>query len=253
MSSKTLGSKIHEYRIREGLSQFDLELKIDVSPGVISRIENGQTNPNKETLLKIIEALNLKSYEAASLFNLNIAKTPSLIEAIKKVNTSLNIDEILQTSVNEIAKELNLLGASIFLLKDNTLYAKTYTDSWYTSLLFKTLTEPFYKLKVDLSTKENFLVKSILEKKPIFSSNAEDFGLPLLSPRILKLVVKLTGFKCALACPIIYNDKVLGVILFSRNYLNDFSEDIPIIQAYTDFVATSIINAEKYSELKKKA
>lgn len=54
------------------MSQLALEVAINLSPGTISRIENGIINPNKETILKIAKALNLNGVETASLFGIQI-------------------------------------------------------------------------------------------------------------------------------------------------------------------------------------
>lgn len=40
----TVGEKIRRFRKRAGVSQFELELRINASPGSISRIESGQVN-----------------------------------------------------------------------------------------------------------------------------------------------------------------------------------------------------------------
>ncbi|MDQ6985419.1 MAG: helix-turn-helix transcriptional regulator [Candidatus Dojkabacteria bacterium] len=55
----TLGEKIKNFRKRAGLSQLDLEMRIDGSPGMISRIENGKVNPTKETISSISKIAKL--------------------------------------------------------------------------------------------------------------------------------------------------------------------------------------------------
>src|SRR5690554_1416793 len=98
----TVGEKIKKYRLQKGLSQFELEDKIDASTGSLSRIENGQVNPTKETLVKIIEALDLKSYDAGSLFNLDFDELPRMVDIARKLSSSLDLDQVLQNSVNEV-------------------------------------------------------------------------------------------------------------------------------------------------------
>lgn len=69
--SKTLGQKIKYFRTREGMSQFDLENNIGLAAGVVSRIENDQTNPTKETLLNIARQLKLSPFEIMYIFDIN--------------------------------------------------------------------------------------------------------------------------------------------------------------------------------------
>lgn len=72
MNKYTLGSKIRAFRMKSGKSQFRVEIEIGLSAGVLSRIENDITNPDKETILKIAYALNLNGVETASLFGIEI-------------------------------------------------------------------------------------------------------------------------------------------------------------------------------------
>ncbi len=88
----SLGDKIRYFRKRSGLSQFKLELEISASAGSISRIENGEVNPSKETLTKIGEVLRLNNYELGSLYGLEeveITKT-DIKNAIQKVYKYFN-------------------------------------------------------------------------------------------------------------------------------------------------------------------
>ncbi len=53
-----LGKKLKFFRTRKAMSQTDLEVSTDLSFGSISRIESGKTEPTKETIFKIADALN---------------------------------------------------------------------------------------------------------------------------------------------------------------------------------------------------
>lgn len=86
LSSKT-GKKIRYFRERVNESQLNIELAMNASPGTLSRIENGQTNPTKETLLKISRYLKLNRLETAYL--LGDTDKPSSIEEINEVRDRL--------------------------------------------------------------------------------------------------------------------------------------------------------------------
>jgi transcriptional regulator with XRE-family HTH domain len=60
-----LGNLIRQYRRRAGISQLELEIRIDAAFSSISKIEAGKVDLSKETLNKIVSALNLTTYEAA--------------------------------------------------------------------------------------------------------------------------------------------------------------------------------------------
>lgn len=72
MQSINYGNKIRTLRKRAGITQLELELRIDAAFGSISRIENGITNPTKETLFAIAKALGLGPFETADLFGINL-------------------------------------------------------------------------------------------------------------------------------------------------------------------------------------
>lgn len=59
----TLGNKIRVFRKLKGFSQLDLELAIGASTGSLSRIENNDINPTKETVMRLAEVLNLTILE----------------------------------------------------------------------------------------------------------------------------------------------------------------------------------------------
>ncbi len=82
--ASTLGTRLKYFRKRAGLSQFQLEIDTVSSPGSVSRIESGETNPNKETLTNLADGLKLNPKERSYLFG-NFARQASReeIEAAK--------------------------------------------------------------------------------------------------------------------------------------------------------------------------
>jgi len=83
----TLGNKIRVFRKLKGLSQLDLELAIGASTGTISRIENNDTNPSKETILKIAKVLGLNHLELDYL--IGYIAEPATIEEINKARVDV--------------------------------------------------------------------------------------------------------------------------------------------------------------------
>jgi len=92
MDELTLGDKIKYYRQRAKKSQLDLELETGLSTGTISRIENGNINPTKETLTRIAERLSLKPSEIAYLLGLHIFSIVELTDAIQRISESITLE-----------------------------------------------------------------------------------------------------------------------------------------------------------------
>lgn len=80
----TLGKKLRFFRTRAGVSQQEIENEIGLSSGTLSRIENGETNPTKETLFKIIKLLKLGKLETEYLIGkLQSSATKDEIESVR--------------------------------------------------------------------------------------------------------------------------------------------------------------------------
>jgi len=90
----TLGRKLYAFREDRKLSQSKLEVEADLSFGTISRIENGLTNPTKETLIKIGEILKLDDTEFNHLL-IGRKATPTQ-EDIK--NTIKQVKQLIDSS-----------------------------------------------------------------------------------------------------------------------------------------------------------
>lgn len=75
MNNNQTGQRIRQFRKAAGITQIELELRINASFGSISRMENGLTNPTKETLFLIARALNLNAYQTAELFGIELGES----------------------------------------------------------------------------------------------------------------------------------------------------------------------------------
>ena len=87
-----IGHKIRFFRKRAKFSQQQLELAINASFGSISRIENNETNPTKETLDKIIDLLNLDYLASSYLFGQKVTNISQIDidNAIAKLNIEVD-------------------------------------------------------------------------------------------------------------------------------------------------------------------
>lgn len=92
-----IGTRIKYFRKRAGLSQLDAEIAIGLSSGVLSRIENNNINPTKESVLKIAEVLKLNEEEIDYL--IGKTQTPATEEEIQTAKKSI---EPLLLSTNRL-------------------------------------------------------------------------------------------------------------------------------------------------------
>jgi len=83
MDELPLGRKIYVLREDRSLSQTKLEVEAGLSFGTLSRIENGNINPTKETIIKIAQVLDLHDDEFNYLISLQ--KSSPDVDEIERV------------------------------------------------------------------------------------------------------------------------------------------------------------------------
>lgn len=245
-----LGQKIRGFRLRSGLSQSQLELAINASSGSISRIENGQVNPTKETLLKISKALGCKSEELFNFFEIQSHANYKLIELAKLINSTLDIEDLLQKSVDIIIQNSDLIVASIFVTEGNTIRAIAMTKDWYTNQILKILGMPFRSMQIGVDHPENLIAKTIAKKQAQYDERIFNFGVGVINETVAVMIEKVLNFKCALCLPMIYQGECLGALFFAKNYKDSFQLDKDILQNYCDLVGIALHNAREYHTLK---
>jgi transcriptional regulator with XRE-family HTH domain len=121
----TIGQKISYFRKREGLSQMDLENLIHASNGSISKMENNQTNPTKETLLEIGNVLKLDTKELNYLIGISaepVSET-EIIEAKKDIEILFQSKDVLGYLIDDRGRFISISQGFInfFNLNDNIL------------------------------------------------------------------------------------------------------------------------------------
>ena len=116
--SATIGQKVRFFRTHRKMSQFDLELAIDASNGSISRIENDQTNPTKETLESISKILELNLFERNYLFGFTSepASEKEIELAQKEVNTMMRTPGILSYLIDDRARMIDISDSFLKIL-----------------------------------------------------------------------------------------------------------------------------------------
>ena len=89
MDELPLGRKIYVLREDRALSQTKLEVEAGLSFGTLSRIENGNINPTKETIIKIAQVLDLQDDEFNYLISLQ-KSSPDVKEVERVVGLMKN-------------------------------------------------------------------------------------------------------------------------------------------------------------------
>ncbi|MFS8131461.1 MAG: helix-turn-helix domain-containing protein [Candidatus Dojkabacteria bacterium] len=242
-----LGQKIRNFRIRSGKSQMELELEIGASAGSLSRIENGEVNPTKETLLRIVDGLKLVSFEAGTLFGIDMSDSLSnLFNTSKEILEINDIVQVVQKAVDSITYELNLLGSFVVLKKGDFIQLQTFAKSWYSDMAMKVINTPLLEVKAPITLdSKNLMVKAILDQKVYYSENLEDFVVPAVNRTTSKILEKVTGVRSSIVIPLIFNNESIGAMHFSKSYLDDFKNELPFLKSFTEYLANILFKIYK--------
>lgn len=97
----TLGQRIKEERIKQGISMNKLAKSVGIAQSGLSDLEAGKRQVSFETAIKLIEALGFKPNEFFS--NKQPAQSPEIIQLIKSVEKSL-VDALLSTLSGKVVE-----------------------------------------------------------------------------------------------------------------------------------------------------
>lgn len=239
----SIGQKIRMYRKRSGLSQLQLELEIDASPGFISRIESGKVNPTKETIYKLGQVLKLSFIENADVFDLNKFPLVELLEVYSKFETyrnKENCDSQLEQILTDIASILNYMSIIVLLKKGNYLYAQFASHTTFVEKSLKVV-GPLREHRVNIDKyPNNYFVKSILSKKIIEADSVMQIGLGMISMNSAKLIQIISKHKRGIAVPMLHGSDVLGCVYFTKHSVEEFSYEYKLLQLITDRISEFI-------------
>jgi signal transduction histidine kinase len=180
------------------------------------------------------------------------------VEAINQltqnVTSTLDLDELLQKSTNEIVDVLRLHGCILFLVNEENkdlVFTKTISQSRQSRMALHLLkTDSFLdRLKVSINEKENLVVDTIINSKVNFSNSLAKFTTGVLDKKLVTTIQKLTFTGSCLSVPISYKERNIGALLLTKsNKEDDFDRELPIIKIYASQIGIALANAELYKK-----
>ena len=103
-----LGEFLKSKRKEKNLTIRCIACITNLSPGYISRIENGSSIPSYETLVKLSKALTFNLNSVIDT-NLNIEETFDIIDVLSTFNLKLNNVDLSKTEKDIISSIINLI------------------------------------------------------------------------------------------------------------------------------------------------
>ena len=241
MQNKSLGQKIRMYRERAELSQMELELEIGASPGSLSRIENGQTNPTKETIILLGRALKLDGNEIISLFGIEFDIHNKLADVLLAISDNNNSDKLLMSFVKEVEEKLGYITVAAFTWKGDRLYARYLNINDINKKALELIGVPFDSLYVSRKKNEdNLILRSAVEQSYFESDNIIDFSRGAINDSIIKIIAKMINFKSGIAYPLSYKDHALGAIYLGKSNKSDYRDEMKMINTIAMTISRQI-------------
>ena len=213
-----------------------LELEIGASPGSLSRIENGQTNPTKETILAISYVLELDKKEIGYIFN-----TEEEYDAVQLVDAKYIFDEekVVQIKYKELIghleKDFNAIGTALVRVNEDGNKIRLVSVS---RSIFSTYAIPFLNSEnafrsLELNAIHSSTKLAVTNSDLVYLDDPVSFMVPPLTNRAAALISKVIGLKSMAAIPVQRKGKVLGLFVLgfksisnkeTRNKLNNLTK-----------------------------
>lgn len=181
------------------------------------------------------------------------------IESFKKISKaitrSIDLEETLQTVVDEVMNHFTSIGGIVYLIEEKEKLIVPYkiSTSKMGKFFLKAVGENIKKLTIPYEKPKNNIAKCVAEKKVFIGTKGVDFSYPIISKKIANTVQKTGNVKTLVAFPAIMNQKVIGAILLAfKEEEKIVQEKMETMELFVDQVAIAINNALKYEELRQK-
>jgi len=244
----TLGQKIRMYRERAGLSQMELELEIGASPGSLSRIENGQTNPTKETILRLAKHTSLSDLELNDLLSIRLDEFVDLLKVLCSFDSNQNIETWFNTTLSSIAKILNYITIVLLVIvEDGTALSPLYiSNTWTARKALEIIGGPLKNHKIVMSRHpDNAFVKAIKQKRIIEIEHVREISEGYISDNLADITQKFSKQKKAFIVPLEHNNKMLGSIYWSKYNLDNYYYEQELITTISNRLAQIVYESIK--------
>ncbi|MBI2144314.1 GAF domain-containing protein [Candidatus Woesearchaeota archaeon] len=218
------------------LSELCVPVKTDGKTIGIFNLESTKLDAFDDKDLKLLSALANQTAVAIKNANLHksyadtVKRLTNLNESAKAINSSLQLDNVLNTLLKVSAKELHYDSIAILLIKNGRLYARAGVGFTHEEIVSYT---------ADIG--EGICGRVAETGEPLVINDISKCGFYInQSPRT----------KSEMAVPIKYGKEVIGVYNVESNSFNSFDqEDMLFVSALAEQAAIAIRNAELYAKI----
>ncbi len=226
---------IRKFRTARSVSQFDLESTTGLGLGSISKIELGKISPNNEILFRIIKALGLTTAEALALYEINPESDDRFAKSISLIQAQKSFNDTLQACVNQISKELDIIGSAVYTVEGPQLVFRTLGENWFSKKMVAIADHYNNGIKYEIAEEsDNAIVKSLVAKKLATQSSMYECTRPQMQRAVSDLIQNITGINLIAVLPIILgNNKTAGAYTIALNKNQSLEDNLPLFYLLT--------------------
>ncbi|MBU4580378.1 GAF domain-containing sensor histidine kinase, partial [Patescibacteria group bacterium] len=182
----------------------------------------------------------------------------ALLETSGKASEDIDPKKIAQDIVDSIPKNLGhlgYLGGIIVLYDKKNKLVNTYaiTESKIVKKAKGFLKKTFDKHEQNIENIENYLIKTVLEKKIFTGGKLADFIAPTVNKNVCFLIQKTVGARSFISIPLISRGNAVGAILFvgKKEVKEIIQRDKDILYMFSSHIGAVIENAKLYEQTKE--
>ncbi|MDP3057158.1 MAG: GAF domain-containing sensor histidine kinase [bacterium] len=166
--------------------------------------------------------------------------------------TIKDYEALTQKMVNVMVEEMDFIGGVLFLPDEinKQLIPWSYTQSYLGQKVVGWLNKPFKEHTYPLNLDDNLTVQTYLTRKIHVGAHMSEFISPAVNASLADTMQKFMGMNLCISLPVIFLDKILGVVFFTSTRKEFSQEEQEMLKTFSDQVAIAINNIRQYEQIR---
>jgi len=179
-----------------------------------------------------------------------IEEISDIQEIAHTVNTTLDLDQVIQAMRNALLRTFHFDQLSVFLLSEDRQYLRI--DRMAGVELSEDIQTRVLQEGIPMSEESSILVSAVLEGKPRWATDLAPDSVEAMSPSD-RWMFELNPMKSLLVCPLQIKGATIGAVVFgnTRKSVDVGAEELNRIKRYVTPLSTMIRNANLFQEAQK--
>lgn len=195
---------------------------------------------------------HLKSLSHKKKHTVDAEELEYIYKIMAKITSTHDLDAVAKDIVRIMSTALDCIGGALLIVdkKGEVLRPFTYSQlGVFIEKVIPLLSKPFEEHLFDLKNPQNYVTRTVTEKRIFIGDKYEKFMCPVLSPFVSKMIQKFVRMKTIVTTPTIINGEVVGVLMIGFREKELSARQRKLLKLFADQCAVAINNAQKYEEI----